>query len=148
MSILHPSAIILVVDDDRGIREFTSLLLRRVTAATVLEAATPDAGLRIARANGGIHLLISDIDLKAELDGVQMANQVVATSPGTNVILMSGSHAPREGMRPEWRFLPKPFAIGDLMKLVKLQLGVYPMPVSYAGMEGGSLGLALGRKAG
>ena len=148
MSILHPSAIILVVDDDRGIREFTSLLLRRVTGATVLEAATPDAGLRMARAHGGIHLLISDIDLKADLDGVQMANQIVATSPATNVILMSGSHAPREGMRPVWRFLPKPFAIADLMKLVKLQLDVYPMPVAHAAMEGAGLGLALERKAG
>ncbi len=148
MSTIHPAATILVVDDDRGIREFTCLLLRRTTAATVLEAATPDAGLQIARANGGIHLLISDIDLKAELDGVQMANQIVATSSGTNVILMSGSHAPREGMRPEWRFLPKPFAIAELVKLVKPLLEKYRVPVSYVAMERGGLGLALQRKAG
>jgi DNA-binding NtrC family response regulator len=118
MGTYQPAAI-LVVDDDYSIRQCTCLLLKRITGATVLEAGTPRASLRIAQTNEKtVTLLISDIDLRADIDGVQLANEIVAMSPETKVVLMSGNHAQRPDLRPEWRFIRKPFALVELIDTV------------------------------
>jgi DNA-binding NtrC family response regulator len=115
----YEPAAILVVDDDYSVRKCTCLFLKRMAGATVLEAGTPRASLLIAQTNEtAVTLLISDIDLRAEIDGIELANQIVAMSPETKVVLMSGNHARRPDVRPEWRFLAKPFAVADLIETV------------------------------
>lgn len=112
-------AAILVVDDDSSIRRFTCLLLKRITEAEVFEAASPRESLRIARTSKlPVRLLISDIDLRAEMDGVALAGKIVAMSPQTRVVLISGGDSPRSGLRPEWRFVHKPFAVTEFIGAV------------------------------
>ncbi len=112
-------AAILVVDDDSSIRRFTCLLLKRATEAEVLEADSPRESLRIARASEKpIRLLISDIDLRAEIDGVALAGEIVAMSPETRVVLISGDDSPRNRLRPEWLFVRKPFGVSELIDAV------------------------------
>jgi DNA-binding NtrC family response regulator len=112
-------AAILVVDDDSSIRRFTCLLLKRVTEAEVLEAESPRESLRIARSSKmPVRLLISDIDLRAEINGVALASEIVAMSPETRVVLISGGDEPQNGLRPEWRFVRKPFGVSELIDAV------------------------------
>jgi DNA-binding NtrC family response regulator len=133
-------AAILVVDDDSSIRRFTCLLLKRVTEAEVLEAASPRDSLRIARTSKTpVRLLISDIDLRAEMDGVALASEIVAMSPETRVVLISGDDSPRNGLRPEWRFVRKPFGVAEFIDAVDSLflpddslLPAFRLPASYA----------------
>lgn len=124
MSAHNPAATILVVDDDASIRRFTCLLLQRITTDTVVEAATPNASLCFADTSPKpVRLLISDIDLHADIDGIELANRITARSPETRVVLMSGNEPAQSRIRPEWRFLSKPFAIRDLIDAVSSENG-------------------------
>ena len=64
----------LIVDDDYGTRRFLHTLLTRVTGGRVLDAANPLLALRTALTiDRPVDLLISDIDLGSDIDGVQLA---------------------------------------------------------------------------
>jgi DNA-binding NarL/FixJ family response regulator len=58
--------------------------------ATVAEAADPDAALTMAQKLGQrIELLISDINLSASIDGVELARELAMANPSMKVLLMS-----------------------------------------------------------
>jgi DNA-binding NtrC family response regulator len=122
---------ILVVDDDNSIRSFVCTLLNRKTNVNVLDAANPQVSLGIARKMGtSMQVLLSDIDLNAGMNGIQLAREIVRNSPATKVVLMSGDHTQRPGVLPGWRFIPKPFALQDLVDTVNELLASEQLPLS------------------
>jgi CheY-like chemotaxis protein len=123
--------VILVVEDDDGIRRFICTLLRHAMTETVIEAADTDAALSIARKLGRrIALLISDVNLSASLNGVELARELAMADPSMKVLLMSAADGPGCEIPSTWRFLAKPFSIKSLLDCV-ITLCSSPAPLKF-----------------
>lgn len=111
--------LILIVEDDSGIRRCIRSILKIESEATVIEASDPYAALSLERAAGRpIDLLISDIDLKATHTGVELARELASRNPSLQVILISGFDAPPCDIDVTWRLLAKPIRIADFLNAV------------------------------
>lgn len=111
--------VVLIVDDDIGIRRFLRTLLTRLTHAIVLDAATAPSAVRIALTiEHPIDVLISDVDLSGA-DGVQLASELSSIEPGMQVLLISGNEAHQRRLAPGWMFLQKPFAVSELLQWLR-----------------------------
>jgi DNA-binding NtrC family response regulator len=111
--------VILVVEDDDGVRRFICTLLKHAMTETVVEAANPDAALSIARKLGRrVGLLISDVNLSSSINGVELARNLARANPSMKVLLISAADSPACEIPSTWRFLAKPFSIQCLLDCV------------------------------
>ena len=88
---------------------------------TVLDAASPAAALDIVRTRGAdIDLVLTDIVLP-EMSGMRLAEQVRAEHPGVRIIHMSAypDAADREGLDLGINYLPKPFTVDALERILR-----------------------------
>src|ERR1700722_3805449 len=107
--------VILVVEDDDAVRRFICTLLRHAMTESVLDAANPDIALSIAQKLGRrIELLISDVNLSASINGVELARNLARANPSMKVLLISAADSPACEIPSTWRFLAKPFSIQSL----------------------------------
>ncbi len=103
---------VLLVEDDGAVRRLARLVLEQL-GYTVLEAADPESAIRrTGEGPGEIALLITDI-MMPRMGGRELADRIVALSPGIRVLYVSGYfedaffHA--ETLPSDIAFLPKPF---------------------------------------
>jgi two-component system cell cycle sensor histidine kinase/response regulator CckA len=83
------SETVLVVEDEAHVRALVRDALESY-GYTVLEAGRPQESLRIAQAHGGpIHLLLTDV-VMPEMNGVELAERLVAIHAETKVLYMTG----------------------------------------------------------
>jgi PAS domain S-box-containing protein len=109
---------ILLVEDEPALREVT----RRILAGAgyrVIVAASGREALAAARAHEGpIELLLSDV-VMPQMPGPQLAKQLLAARPATNVVLMSGFAQPildSDGrLDPGTVLIEKPFSGPELL---------------------------------
>jgi CheY-like chemotaxis protein len=114
--------VILLVEDEYQVRR----LLRRVLVEhgyTVIEASRgEDALLAIARHEGPIHLLITDVVMPG-ISGRELATRVETISPQTRLLYISGytdDAVVRHGiLHDEIHFLQKPFTTASLLSTVR-----------------------------
>ena len=126
--------VIFVVDDEAGVRHFISVLLRHLTSAVVVESGSPDTALAIARKmNRPVDLLISDIDLSASMNGIELARELRTLNPSMRVLLISGSDSPKVEIPNGWGFLAKPFHIDGFLKCVTTLSHSTAKPADYFG---------------
>jgi len=117
--------IVFVVEDDFRVRHLICTLLRRATTAVVIEAPNPSAALLAARNFGGrIDLLISDINLSASLNGIDLARALVTRTPSMKVLLISAADRPQCEIPKGWRFLAKPFNLESFLQCVRALTGL------------------------
>ena len=108
---------ILVVEDDPALLRLTERLLLQA-GYTVLAAATPGEAIRVITEHPtAIDLLLSDV-VMPEMNGRDLAAQLLAIRPGLRCLFMSG-YAPdvlADDLAPanDFRFLQKPVSIADL----------------------------------
>jgi FixJ family two-component response regulator len=109
---------ILVVDDDRSIRTLVQAHLERA-AYRVLTAADGEEGLHVFRQHQDrIMLMVTDV-VMPKLDGLQLADAVLAMRPHLPVIFMSGN---TPNVDRGWGCLAKPFASSELVSRVRQAL--------------------------
>jgi signal transduction histidine kinase/CheY-like chemotaxis protein len=114
-------ATVLVVEDDPGVRAFTSQVLRD-GGSTVFEAANAAEALAIAaRESRPLDLLLTDVVLPG-IDGCDLAARLRALRPGLRVLFMSG-YTPEEiaataALASGDLLLKKPFLPGALRERV------------------------------
>jgi DNA-binding response OmpR family regulator len=114
---------IFVVEDDESVRRFICTLLRYATTAIVVEAGDPYAALSMARKIGGpIDVLISDIDLSAHMNGIELGRRLVIANPSMKVLLISAADCPQYEIPSAWRFLAKPFTTQSFLDRVSALL--------------------------
>lgn len=77
---------ILVVDDEKGMREFLSILLRKEGYEVTIAGSGREALTRVA--SSAFDLLISDIRMP-DLSGIELLREVKVISPGTLVVLIT-----------------------------------------------------------
>lgn len=106
---------ILVVDDQSQVRAATSYALRR-SGYEVVEAQDAEQALRIARAQGGVDLLLTDVVMPG-LTGPQLANEIRAEFPQAKVLFVSGYEDTR--LRIDSAHLQKPYSINELLRNVR-----------------------------
>ena len=104
--------ICLVVDDEPAIRTFLRLVLAREGLQT-LEAGTAVQALQIVqKLDGRLDLIVSDIKMPGDMDGVDLAHSVRNSFPNTAVLLISGYD--NEPLRIRgFQLLRKPFYAGN-----------------------------------
>lgn len=118
---------ILVIDDDRKLREVVRRALERA-GHTVFEADDGRAGIQLYRGQGA-ELIITDIFMP-ERDGLETILQLRRENPGVKIVAISGGdqsgsldlreHAEVLGAS---RTLRKPFDKAELVKIVGELLG-------------------------
>jgi two-component system cell cycle sensor histidine kinase/response regulator CckA len=107
-----------VADDNRGVLELVSSVLR-TQGYRVLEATSGPEALDLAeRHDCPVDLLLTDIEMPG-MDGIELSRSMLAQRPGTKIIFMSGSGTLEEVEVDGAPFLSKPFAIPELLSTVK-----------------------------
>jgi len=112
---------VLVVDDEKAVREIIARVLRRV-GFTVIEAEDGRAALDAVREHlEPLFLVITDA-VMPEGGGIDLLRQIARERPGTHLLLMSG-YAERTVLPGELgdlhaSFLQKPFAPSELLQRV------------------------------
>ena len=110
---------ILLVEDEHDLRRMLADQLRDL-GYSVMEADAADVALRVVGAGTRIDLLVTDIGLRGDMDGRQMAQSFKAQRPGVPVIFITG-FAGDQAMTGE-TVLRKPFRPTVLTLLIKEHL--------------------------
>ena len=117
---LEPIGTILLVDDDKDLREFLYQHLLRC-GHFVLQAGSGTEALDRFRRNAEIDLLVADIVMPG-MSGDQLAAQLWAAKPGLPALFISGnapSHIQSIVPLEEGRnFLRKPFSLETLERMI------------------------------
>ena len=89
----------------------------------ILTAANADAALELVKQDSAIQLLLSDIMLPGNLNGLQLANLVSDFNPGMKIVLMTGYVSDIVDLNNDrfksWPLLRKPFSNNQLASAVK-----------------------------
>ncbi len=118
---------ILVVEDDPGLLKLASSFLER-HGYQVTTAATGVDALNLWRDRGPVFdMLITDMVMPGGLGGYQLGVLLQTEHPPLSVIYMSGyspefTTAANAGLTPGVDFLQKPYAMADLIRLVRSRL--------------------------
>jgi DNA-binding NtrC family response regulator len=119
MSPLHT---ILVVDDDRDLREVLQLVLEDATYIVLTAADGYEAVRHLAERH--IDLMITDPRMPG-LSGFELGQQAKLLRPQLRVIYFSGYHSESQGNGPtNGVLLEKPIRLAELLNAVKRELGV------------------------
>jgi PAS domain S-box-containing protein len=118
----HGTETILLVEDEPTILEMTRTMLER-QGYLVLSAATPGEAMDLARAHADtIHLLMTDV-VMPEMNGRDLAGQVVLLYPDIKRLFMSGYPAnviAHQGMLDDGvAFIQKPFSMTKMTEKVR-----------------------------
>ena len=111
---------ILVVDDDELVRSCLTEMLSDA-GYEVVETGDPVDALGLPEAVGPPDVLITDIDLRSELNGFEVASYAHHLWPKVQIILISGLSADHTGqsLDPRDRFIQKPFSSGRLLGTIE-----------------------------
>jgi two-component system, cell cycle sensor histidine kinase and response regulator CckA len=120
---------ILVVDDERMVRESVVSMLKRA-GYEVLSADGPRQALEIVKNNSPVHLVLSDIQMP-EMRGTQLICELARLSPNTARVLMTGSLNKPADVPDGVPVLHKPFLTRALISAIRVALassGQRPVP--------------------
>jgi CheY-like chemotaxis protein len=109
-------AMILVVDDDPGVRDRTCMLLQDSGYRVITASGSSDA-LSVVQSQGGeISLVILDVNLP-EMDGTELGRRLADLHVPAKVLFVTGYDA--TATADEQPMLQKPFTRSDLLKRVR-----------------------------
>ncbi len=113
---------ILVVEDDRGVRELAASILRR-QGYRVLAAQDPLDGMDVSGAHPEkIHLLLTDL-VMPQMNGRALAERIRSSRPDIRILYMSGytsDEVIHHGIRSsDIHFIQKPFTSATLLRVVR-----------------------------
>lgn len=125
MSAVNDGAVVLLVEDEDGLRIALSRFLAR-EGFVVVEAATAQQAISALRASGPIDAVVADLGIPGSRDAALIA-ELKALTRGAPFVYMSGLSRvlaeQRHGLPPSAAFLEKPFVIQDLSLAVRGVLG-------------------------
>ena len=119
----HPTATILLVDDEQSVRSIVMKILKRANY-NVLEAGNGEEALRIADTHSGqIDLVVTDMFMPG-MRGPEVVQSLLPKRPGLRVLFMSGyaDQDARTSVPQGANFLNKPFSGQDLAAAVDAAL--------------------------
>jgi CheY-like chemotaxis protein len=113
---------ILLVDDDRDIRDMTHALLESL-GYIVIDASHPAAALDIAAGPATIDLVFTDVQMP-DMNGFQLANAIDRLRPGVPVVYATGfaGTLAEHNNHPAGPILAKPYRMAALRTAVEQTL--------------------------
>lgn len=112
---------ILVVEDEFIIRFAVSDALRDA-GFRILEAGSGDEGLTILLSGQVIDLLVTDVRMPGEIDGMELTRRSKLLNDARPVIVCSG-HLQAEESNPADGFLAKPYSFDALIEIINRLIG-------------------------
>jgi CheY-like chemotaxis protein len=112
---------ILVVEDEILIRFILADCLRDI-GSQVLEAGDGDEGLQILNSGQVIDLIVTDVRMPGEVDGMELTRRSKSLAPGRPVIVCS-AHLYESEAFPADEFLAKPYSIAALAEAIARLIG-------------------------
>ena len=112
---------ILVVEDEILIRFILADSLRDI-GFQVLEAGDGDEGLQILNSGQVIDLIVTDVRMPGEVDGMELTRRSKSLAPGRPVIVCSAHLYECEAF-PADEFLAKPYSIAALAEAIARLIG-------------------------
>jgi len=113
---------ILFIEDEEKVRESTSYGLHRNGYRVFSAATAREAREVFIQEKGDFHLILSDVVLP-DKSGLELVEELLMLNPELNVLISSGytDHKVRWSEISErgYRFLEKPYALGELLQLVQ-----------------------------
>ena len=106
---------ILVVDDDPLVLDTTCQMVD--TIANVLPASSSTAAIDILRSDVRVDVLMTDV-MMYPMNGFKLAKEAQSIRPGLSVVLTSGYPADMLDIPPTCQFLPKPYRLAGLHRLL------------------------------
>jgi CheY-like chemotaxis protein len=124
---------ILFVEDEEMLRPMIGEALRSY-GYTVLEASSGAEAVRLAEEHGdGIALLFTDVVMK-DMNGVELAERLVAARPTLKVLFTSGYPADTPMLHrladPRTRYIEKPYRLLELANAIRDHLEAGPPSAS------------------
>ena len=111
----------LVVDDEASIRAYLRAVLQQ-ERFRVLEADSAVKALKmIQKLAGRVDVIVSDINMPGDMDGIDLAHSLRNSFPGVPVILISG-YADEDSVKraaASFEFIQKPFVTDALLEAVQ-----------------------------
>jgi CheY-like chemotaxis protein len=101
---------VLLVEDNDQLRRIMGRSLESLGCEVIAAANAADA-LTVVRSGRLFDLLLSDIRMPGDMDGVELADSVRAQCPTTRVLLQTGFY---ENQSTEYLTLNKPFSMEEL----------------------------------
>jgi DNA-binding NtrC family response regulator len=109
--------LVLIVDDEPAVRSFLKLILDGQNIQS-LEAETAVQALRIVRfAPARFSMVITDIQLPGDMDGLDLAYSLRRSFPSLPILLMSGHTQPATADFP---FIRKPFRVETIVQALEV----------------------------
>lgn len=109
---------VLIVEDNEILGELMCEALAEHNQIALV-ATSPREGLDLIERHPGLGIVLVDLRLKQEMDGLSLIKQVLSARPQTHCILMTGlPPALTPELPPEVELLQKPFALAKLLEMV------------------------------
>ncbi|WP_430420916.1 PAS domain S-box protein [Phenylobacterium sp.] len=108
---------ILLVEDNPDVADVAARMLEEL-GHEVVAASGGLAGLRRLEADGPFDLVLSDIVMAGEVDGLEMARTIRVQSPATPVLLATGYSEAAARIGAEFPILRKPYRLADLNRAI------------------------------
>jgi CheY-like chemotaxis protein len=110
----------LIVDDDSAVRTYLKAVLQREQYVTLEAGDAPQAFNLVQERKGDLDLIVTDITMPGDMDGLDLAYAVRTRFPAIPVVLVSGfadTESASQGFR-DFAFLHKPFTPAAIMGAV------------------------------
>ena len=111
--------ICLIVDDEPCIRGYLKIILGRAHFQ-VLEAGSAPEALKMVRAlNGALDIIVTDVVMPGDMNGVDLANAVRNAFPQIPIIVISG-YLPQTPRRccANFEWITKPFKAETILEAI------------------------------
>lgn len=116
-----PDRVCLIVDDESAIRGYLRAILERLEIQS-FEAASATEALRwITTCEGRIDLLVTDILMPGDMNGIDLAYWVRNSYPKIPVLLISGFADDKEIQKglSGFTFIPKPIKVEVMLRTIR-----------------------------
>ena len=114
-----PDRLCLIVDDEPAIRRYLQAVLNQQHLQTVEANDATDALRVVDQLGNSLDLILSDVKMPGDMDGVQLAHSVRNAYPAIPIILISGFSDSKEENTEGFELIPKPFSPETLLAAVE-----------------------------
>jgi len=114
--------LVLIVEDNRDVREVTTSLLEQLGYRTTAVENAREA-LELLELQWSVSLVLTDVVIPGDYDGLILAREIRARFPEVPIVLATG-FAKLFDSAPEFPVLRKPYQIGDLARAIREALEV------------------------
>jgi len=111
----------LIVDDDPVIRAYLKAVLRNEHYRMLEAENAPQAFKIVQGLNGGLDLIVSDVNMPGDMDGIDLAYAVRNAFPAVPVLLVSGFAGTKPAAQPlgEFPLIQKPLTPAAVLEAVR-----------------------------